>query len=46
MRGLKAAINNPNVSEEAKDNAQERLNEMTSGGTEEVTHVNNVLGEY
>ncbi|KAF9046338.1 Conidiation protein 6-domain-containing protein [Panaeolus papilionaceus] len=27
-RGLKASINNPNVSEEAKQNAQQRLDEM------------------
>ncbi|PCH33554.1 hypothetical protein WOLCODRAFT_147645 [Wolfiporia cocos MD-104 SS10] len=31
-RGLKAAISNPNNSEEAKQNAQGRLNDMDSRG--------------
>uniref|UniRef100_A0A0W0G332 Uncharacterized protein n=1 Tax=Moniliophthora roreri TaxID=221103 RepID=A0A0W0G332_MONRR len=42
-RGLKAAINNPRVSDEAKESAQERLNDMT-GTTQE--HENRVLGGY
>ena len=35
--GLKATLNNPNVSQEAKDNAQERLDSLEGGApVEEV----------
>ncbi|KAF5374804.1 hypothetical protein D9758_000110 [Tetrapyrgos nigripes] len=46
--GLKATINNPNTSQEAKDNARERLNDM-QGAFSEVSqeqHEHHVLGGY
>ncbi|KAI0780335.1 Conidiation protein 6-domain-containing protein [Fomes fomentarius] len=54
--GLKAAINNPNVSEDAKERAQERLEDMNTntsyaasgpGGYDATGHeTNRVLGGY
>jgi Conidiation protein 6 len=43
--GLKAAIRNPNVSDEAKDRAAERLQNLGSEtATTDSTHDNRVLG--
>ncbi|KAJ3855617.1 hypothetical protein EV368DRAFT_72182 [Lentinula lateritia] len=48
--GLKAALHNPNVSEEAKANAQQRLKNMVSANETEVPsydeETNRVLGGY
>ncbi|KAI0703986.1 hypothetical protein C8Q76DRAFT_801766 [Earliella scabrosa] len=53
--GLKAAIHNPNVSDEAKARAQERLDDMTGNSGGETTaratdanghELNRVLGGY
>ncbi|KAL1735697.1 hypothetical protein EV714DRAFT_243833, partial [Schizophyllum commune] len=52
-RGLKASIANPNVSEDAKDNAARQLNQMgyerpggqTSTATDDE-HTNRVMGGY
>ena len=51
-RGLKASIANPNVSEDAKDNAARQLDQMgyerPSGQTTTTTdeHTNRVMGGY
>lgn len=42
--GLKAAIHNPNVSEEARERAAERLESMESGNGDQ--HQNRQLGGY
>ncbi len=48
--GLKAAINNPNVSEEAKDRAADKLDNLgghsTSTHTQSGADSNRVLGGY
>jgi hypothetical protein len=50
--GLKAAINNPNVSEEAKIEAQNKLDNISATGEKQEAlqtndeHVNRVLGGY
>ncbi|KAF8153135.1 Conidiation protein 6-domain-containing protein [Crassisporium funariophilum] len=45
-RGLKAAIHNPNVSEEAKQSAAERLEQMGSVDEHEQHGTNRQLGGY
>lgn len=43
--GLKAAVHNPNVSDEAKSNAKQRLNEITAEvEVENTTHDHHKLG--
>ncbi|TCD66710.1 hypothetical protein EIP91_001003 [Steccherinum ochraceum] len=50
--GHKAAINNPNVSEEAKDNSRQAIDELESSGETETTrqegekNEGNVIGGY
>jgi hypothetical protein len=55
--GLKATLKNPNVSDEAKDNAQERLDALESGapveevqsqtsGAHSEKNLGNVIGGY
>jgi len=52
MGGLKATINNPKVSDEAKDSARERLNDMVNSGAGTTTETtpdlndNHVIGGY
>ena len=44
--GLKAAIHNPNVSEDAKESAAQRLEHMSEGGQNGEVPTNRVLAGY